>query len=72
MNAGPENLGTNLASKRHEVVLTQAGYLDVPDKHHFLMVFLENSVIDNVCGRVSRRSGINKMVKRPSPARRSS
>lgn len=72
MNAGPENLGTNLASERHEVVLTQAGYLDVPDKHHFLVVFLEDSVIDDICRRVSRRSGINKTFKTHSPARRSS
>ena len=44
-----EEGGTNLARERDQMMFAQAGYVDVANKNHLVMILRKDSAVDHVC-----------------------
>ena len=54
---------TDLTREGNEMVFAKAGYVDITNENHFIMILCKDSIVDNVCPH----RGISAIQKEEAP-----
>ena len=64
-NSFHAEIGAHLAHEWDEMMFAKGEHFDIAHDHHFVVVFVEDGIVENICGKGEQfLRGVNEIIKR--------